>query len=117
MGTTTWPPGLMMPHKKPSYTSKRKKSETFSSYKKDKAYIETQTGNHIKTVRSNQGGEFLSVDFIDHQDTKGTVRQLTVHDSPQQNEVAERGMQTCAERARALLISSGLPCLPWEEAM
>ena len=36
-----------------------KKSETFNSYKKDEAYIETQTGNHIKTVRSDRGGEFL----------------------------------------------------------
>ena len=74
-----------------------KKSETFSSYKKDKAYIKTQTGNHIKTVCSDQGGEFLSAEFINHQDTKGTVRQLTVHDSPHQNGVAERGMRTHAE--------------------
>jgi hypothetical protein len=52
-----------------------------------------------------------------HQDLKGTVRELTVHDSPPQNGVAERGMRTRAERARALLISSGLPRFLWEEAM
>ena len=45
-------------------------------------YIKTQTGNHIKTVHSDRGGEFLSAEFINHQDTKGTVRQLTIHDSP-----------------------------------
>ena len=94
-----------------------KKSETFSSYKKDEAYIGTQTRNHIKTVRSDCGGEFMSVEFIKYQDSKGTVRQLTVHDSLQQNGVAERGMQTQAERACAMLISSGLPRFLWEEAM
>ena len=40
-----------------------------------------------------------------------------VHDSPPQNGVAERGMRTRAERAQALLLSSGLPCFLWEEAM
>ena len=48
---------------------------------------------------------------------KGTVREYTVHDSPPQNGVAERGMRTRAERARALLLASGLPRFLWEEAM
>jgi hypothetical protein len=95
----------------------QKKSETSQSYKKDEAYIETQTGNRIKCVRSDRGGEFLSDALIRHQDQKGTVRELTVHDSPPQNGVAERGMRTRAERARALLLSSGLPRFLWEEAM
>ena len=45
------------------------------------------------------------------------MREYTVHDSPPQNGVAERGMRTRAERARALLLSSGLPRFLWEEAM
>ena len=36
----------------------------------------------------------MSDEFIKHQDTRGTIRELTVHDSPQQNGVAERGMCT-----------------------
>ena len=55
--------------------------------------------------------------MISHQDQRGTVREFTVHDSPPQNGVAERGMRTRAERARALLIASGLPRFLWEEAM
>ena len=51
------------------------------------------------------------------QDLKGTLRELTVHDSPQQNGVAERGNRMQAEQARAMLISSGLPRFLWEEAM
>ena len=41
----------------------------------------------------------------------------TVHDSPPQNGVAERGMRTRAERARALLLGCGLPRFLWQEAM
>ena len=59
-----------------------KKSQTFESYKKDEAYIETQGGNCIKMCRSNKGGEFLSSQIISHQDLKGMQRELTVHDSP-----------------------------------
>jgi hypothetical protein len=94
-----------------------KKSQTINSYKRDEAYIETQTGNRIKTVRCDRGGEFMSKEIIQHQNQKGTVRELTVHDSPPQNGTAERGMRTRAERARALLLASGLPRFLWEEAM
>src|SRR6202789_2346583 len=59
----------------------------------------------------------MSERFTKHQDFKGTKQELTVHDSPPQNGVSERGMRTRAERARALLISSGLPRFLWEEAM
>ena len=59
----------------------------------------------------------MSDALINHQNKKGTVREFTVHDSPPQNGVSERGMRTRAEMARALLISSGLPRFLWEEAM
>jgi hypothetical protein len=53
----------------------------FNSYKKDEAYIKTQTGNWIKVCCSDRGGEFQSNDMMNHQDNKGTVREFTVHDS------------------------------------
>ena len=94
-----------------------KKSETVNSYKKDEALIGTQSGTRIKSVCCDRGGEFMSKQIIQHQDAKGTVQELTVHDSPPQNGTAERGMRTRAERARALLIASRLPHFLWEEAM
>ena len=59
----------------------------------------------------------MSDEMKRHQDERGTVRELTVHDSPPQNGTAERGMRTRAEGARALLLASGLPRFLWEEAM
>ena len=76
-----------------------KKSQTIDSYKHDEALIETQTGSQIKVSRSDRGGEFLSDELKHHQDMRGTKRELTVHDSPQQNGVSECGMHTHAERA------------------
>src|SRR3979490_3256316 len=95
----------------------KKKSQTFESYKRDEAYIQTQTGNRIKTMRSDRGGEFLSKEMIRHQDERGTTWELTVHDSPPQNGTAEHGMHTRTEQAHALLIGSSLPRFLWEEAM
>jgi hypothetical protein len=95
----------------------QKKSQLFQSYKKDEAYIETQSGNRIKVSRSDRGGEFQSEAILNHQDQRGTVREFTVHNLPPQNGVSKRGMRTWAERAWALLLASGLPRFLWEEAM
>ena len=44
-----------------------KKSQTVNSYKLNEAYIETQSGNRIKVVRSDRGGEFQAQALINHQ--------------------------------------------------
>ena len=67
----------------------KRKRETFSLYVFNEAYIETQTGNSIKACQSDCGGEFLSKEITHHQDKKGTVHELTVHDSPPQNGTVE----------------------------
>ena len=64
----------------------------FESYKQDEAYIKTQTGQQIKVSHSDQGGKFQSDAMIKHQNQKGTVWEFTVHDSPPQNGISERGM-------------------------
>jgi hypothetical protein len=70
----------------------QKKSQAMQSYLKDEAYLKNQTGKCISTIRIDQGGEFMSKELKEHQDMKGTHRQLTVHDSPSQNGRSERGM-------------------------
>jgi hypothetical protein len=82
--------------------------ETKLHFQKEEVYIKMHTGWNIKYSHSDWGGEFL---------LQGTQRELTVHDSPPQNGVSERGMCTCAEQAQAMLISSGLPHYLWKEAM
>ncbi len=55
--------------------------------------------------------------FSEHLAENGTIRELTVHDTPEQNGVAERGNRTNLEHARAMLIASSLPRSLWTEAI
>ena len=68
------------------------KSDTIKSYKQDEALIKTHSGQRIKFSCPDQGGEFLWNEIKSYQDSKGTVHELTVHDSPPQNGISECGM-------------------------
>jgi transposase InsO family protein len=41
------------------------KSDTFDKFKEYKSFIEKQTGKHIRTLRTDNGGEFESLQFED----------------------------------------------------
>ena len=71
----------------------------------------------IKTFGSDRGGEFNSKDFTDHLERQGTIRHLTVHDSPQSNGQVERADRTHLENAWAMLIQTKLPSFLWAEAI
>ena len=66
-----------------------KKNDAFESYKDYKAWCRTQLDVPVKTLHSDRGGEYLGKEFILHSNSKGTKHKLTVHNTPQQNEVAE----------------------------
>ena len=42
------------------------KSEAFEKFKEFRPEVEEQLDTHIKAIRSYQGGEYLSNEFIDH---------------------------------------------------
>jgi hypothetical protein len=94
----------------------KKKDETFDAYKKYEAWVETQMSKKVKVLNSDRGGEYLGDEMVAYLKSKGTVQKLNVHDTPQQNGVAERRNRTIAERIRALLHASGLPKNLWAEA-
>jgi transposase InsO family protein len=59
------------------------KSQTFDKFKEYKAFIEKQTGKHIIILRTNNGGEFESLQFEDFCKSAGIKRQFTVPYNPQ----------------------------------
>lgn len=93
------------------------KDQTFAAYKRYEARMKAQHGVTIQKFRTDRGTEFLNEEFDKHLDEKGTVRELTVHDTHEQVGVAERLNRTKLERARAMLFESGLPKFLWEEAI
>jgi hypothetical protein len=61
--------------------------------------------------------ENLSGEFNEYLDKMGTVRKLTIHDTPEYNGVAERLNHTLLEKVWAMLHASGLPKNLWGEAV
>ena len=77
----------------------------------------TQKGTRIKRLHSDRRGEYLSGPFDDHLAKAGTLRNLTMHDTPEHNGVSERLNRTLLEKVHAMLHSSGLPKFLWGEAV
>ncbi|KAI3751758.1 hypothetical protein L2E82_22849 [Cichorium intybus] len=66
------------------------KSDTFEKFKEFKNQAENQLGRKIKMLRSDRGGEYLSIEFLDYLKECGIVSQLSPPRTPQLNGVAER---------------------------
>uniref|UniRef100_A0A2N9ICE2 Integrase catalytic domain-containing protein n=1 Tax=Fagus sylvatica TaxID=28930 RepID=A0A2N9ICE2_FAGSY len=95
----------------------KQKSEVFGAFKKFKAFVEKQSDQEIKALRSDRGGEFTSNEFKEFCETNGIRRPLTVPRSPQQNGVAERKNQSILNMARSMLKSKKMPKELWAEAV
>jgi hypothetical protein len=66
------------------------KSEALSAFKRYEANLMHQhPGAKIRKLRSDRGGGYLSAEFDAYSASQGIKRQLTVHNSLQQNGIAE----------------------------
>ena len=95
----------------------RQKSETFTKFREYKAEAEKQLGLHIKELRSDRGGEYLSGEFKSYLTQEGIISQLSAPGTPQQNGVAERRNRTLQDRVRSMLSYSSLPISFWGYAI
>ncbi|RLM93714.1 hypothetical protein C2845_PM08G09120 [Panicum miliaceum] len=68
-------------------TSKDEASKAIKSFK---AQVETETGEKLKVLRTDRGGEFTSVKSGRYCAEEGVERHLTAPYSPKQNGVVER---------------------------
>jgi hypothetical protein len=94
------------------------KSEALVAFKQYTAHLSTQhEGIHILKLRSDCGGKYISTDFDQHLTAAGIEWELTVHDSPEQNGVAECLNRTLVSLARAMLLGHNLPKFLWAEAV
>ncbi|XP_058000540.1 uncharacterized protein LOC110654465 [Hevea brasiliensis] len=93
------------------------KPETFENFRKFKAMVEKQSGQCIKALRTDRGGEFLSKEFNHFCEENGICRELMAPYTLEKNGVAERKNHTIVEMARSLLKGKGLPNQHWAEAI
>ena len=91
--------------------------KVFSKFCEWKALVEKYSGHKLKTLRTDNGGEFMSSEFQNFLKIEGVRHELTVPKTPQQNGVAERLNSTLVESARTILIQARLLQKFWVEAL
>ena len=75
-------------------------------------------GQHkISTIRSDNGGEYFSKEWIKFCEDHGIMHEHTVPYNPQQNGIAERKNKTLLDASRCMLKVAGLHNQFWEEAV
>ena len=95
----------------------RHKSEAFDKFREYKAEAEKQLGIHIKQLRSDRGGEYLSGELKSYLAREGIISQLSSPGTPQQNGVSERRNITLLDMVRSMLSYSSLPKSFWGYAL
>jgi transposase InsO family protein len=92
------------------------KDEVFIKFKEFKALIENLSERKIKILRSDNGGEYTSKEFVNFCKDVGIKRELTTPYNPQQNGVAERKNRTILEAVKTMIHDQDLPMCLWVEA-
>jgi transposase InsO family protein len=95
----------------------KNKSEAFENFKIYKEMVENEIDSGIKCLRSDNGGEFNSKEFIDYCCNHGIKRQFSTARTAQHNGVVERENETVQEMARTMIMDSKLTDMFWTQAM
>lgn len=95
----------------------KRKSDVFSVFKDLCALIHNQFGATIKTLRSDNGTEYINMEFGQFLASHGIEHQTTCVNTPEQNGVAERKNRHLLEVARCLMFTMNVPKFLWGEAI
>ncbi|MBW0580093.1 hypothetical protein O181_119808 [Austropuccinia psidii MF-1] len=81
----------------------KSKSESFDKFVEFQRLAENQTGRKIKTVVSDNGGEFVNSKFKELFSRQGIIHQQPAPYTPQKNPISECGNRTLFEKVRVML--------------
>ena len=95
----------------------KNKSEVPNYFEKFLRKLRGETGNKIKCLRTDNGGEYLGSSFQEWIAKKGITHQTSAHRTPEQNGVTERDNRTVMEIARSMIHGRMLPLALWAEAV
>lgn len=111
----------------------RRKSDSLNMFKKYHKYVQVHTGHSVlklnfiqrtseiqgrmKSIRTDNGGEYISNAFKQYLIDHGISHQLTIAYTPQQNGVAERMNRTLIDLVRSMLLTAGIGKEFWAEAL
>jgi len=95
----------------------KQKSEVFEKFKQYEAEVTNTTGQNIKTLRTDNGGEYTSAEFEAYLRKRGIRHELSCPHTPQQNGVSERLNRTLQEMGLSQLLHSALPRCFWADSL
>ena len=90
----------------------KRKIQVFEKFIEWKKLVEKESGETLKILHTDNGGEFTSSEFEAYLKTEG-VR----HNTPEQNGTVEHMNRTLVEAARSMLSGPHLPPKFWAEAL
>jgi hypothetical protein len=93
----------------------KSKDEVFGKFKEFKALIENLLERKIKILRSDNGGEYTSKEFVRFFRYARIKRELTTPYNPQQNGVVEIKNRTIMEAVKTMIHDQDLPMHLWEK--
>ena len=94
-----------------------RKSDTLTELPVMLKTLATQGGQPIKRLRTDNGGEYMSLSMKEVLDSMGIWHEQSAAHTPEQNGMAERLNRTLMERTRTYLSESGLPPSLWGHAL
>lgn len=93
------------------------KNEVVDCFKFYEAQMTAKFERKISRLASDNGGEYTCREMRSFCKDKGIKQEFTVPFSPEQNGLSERMNRTIVEKARSLLIDSGISRFFWGEAV
>ena len=87
----------------------KKKFEALDKFKEFKAESEKQLRRHIKSLCSDRGGGYMSIEFVSFLKEHGILSQFNALGTPQQNGVEDRGNRTLLDMVRSMMSLSTFP--------
>jgi transposase InsO family protein len=93
----------------------KKKDGVLAIFQEFKDQVENLTGRRVKVLRSDNGGEYTSMDFSDLCIEAGIKREYIISYNPQHNGIAERKNITIVEETKAMIHDHNIPMIPWAE--
>lgn len=88
-----------------------------AAFKQYVASVETQLGREVKTLRSDNGRQYMNILFNQYLVTKGIEHQPIAPTSHESHVESERLNRSIFQMGSVSLLSSGLPKNLWGEAV
>jgi len=95
----------------------KNKSEAPQHIKDIIAKLETATGNKLKSILTDNGGEYVNDNLESYFKSRGISHQTTMPYTSQQNGKAERLNRTLREKAVTMMTAANMPKRFWAEAI